>query len=161
MKQTHTDDTPTSTVDLGAGTSAVSEPSFVEALVDPASVFHHPQEVVQHPWFTDQEKRAVLLYELVAEQLACAAAPELELASRIDAVIEALAHYDPLAASEYRSALATIRRNPGPVVSDLMSSTSLGSGCASSIGWLPIPTCPPFPATRKGTRLPFQFRSKC
>ena len=116
MKQTHTDDTPISTVDPGAGTSAVSEPSFVEALVDPASVFHHPQEVVQHPWFTDQEKRAVLLSwardELLAEQLACAAVPELELASRIDAVIEALAHYDPLAASEYRSALATIRRGP-------------------------------------------------
>jgi len=42
------------------------------------------------------------------------AAPELELISRIDAVIEALAHYDPLAASEYRSALATIRRQPRP-----------------------------------------------
>jgi len=94
----------------------VSEPSFVEALVDPATVFHHPQGVVQHPGFTDQEKRAVLLSwsrdELVAEQLACAAAPELELASRIDVVIEALAHYDSLAASEYRSALATIRRGP-------------------------------------------------
>ena len=62
----------------------------------------------------DQEKRAVLLSwvrdELVIEQVVQKAAPELELTSRIDAVIEALAHYDPLAASEYRSALATIRR---------------------------------------------------
>src|SRR5215217_9012595 len=99
MKQTHADDTLIATVNSGAGTSGISEPSFVEALVDPASVFHHPQEVVQHPWFTDQEKRAVLLSwvrdELVAEQLACVAAPELELASRIDALVEALAHYDP------------------------------------------------------------------
>jgi hypothetical protein len=100
----------------GAGTSGVSEPSFVEALVNPTSVFRHPQEIVHHPWFTDQEKRAVLLSwardELTAEQLASKAAPELELTSCIDAVVEVLAHYDPLAASEYRSALATIRRQP-------------------------------------------------
>src|SRR5215210_415500 len=100
----------------GAGTSGVSEPSFVEALVNPTSVFRHPQEVAHHPWFTHQEKRAVLLSwardELVAEQLASKSRPELELTSCIDAVIEALAHYDPLAASEYRSALTTIRRGP-------------------------------------------------
>src|SRR5215218_2933193 len=81
--------------DLGG----VSEPSFVEALVNPTSVFRHPQEVAHHPWFTDQEKRAVLLSwardELTAEQLASKAAPELELTSCIDAVVEALAHYDP------------------------------------------------------------------
>ena len=100
----------------GAGTPGVSEPSFVEALVNPTSVFRHPQEVAHHPWFTDQEKRAVLLSwardELTAEQLASKTGPELELTSRIDAVVEVLAHYDPLAASEYRSALATIRRQP-------------------------------------------------
>ncbi len=71
---------------------------------------------VDHPWFTDQKKRAVLLSwvrdELIAEQLASKAAPELELTFCIDAVIEALARYDPSAASEYRSALATIRRQP-------------------------------------------------
>jgi hypothetical protein len=33
----------------GAGTSGVSEPSLVEALVNPTSVFRHPQEVVHHP----------------------------------------------------------------------------------------------------------------
>src|SRR4051812_45570182 len=80
----------------GAGTSGVSEPSFVEALVDPTSVFRHPQEVAHHPWFTDQEKRAVLLSwardELTAEQLASKMAPELELTSCIDAVVEVLAH---------------------------------------------------------------------
>jgi hypothetical protein len=48
----------------------------------------------------------------VAEQLACKAAPELELVARTDAVNEALAHYDPRAADEYRSAAATLRRQP-------------------------------------------------
>jgi hypothetical protein len=109
-------DTLTSTLSLGGETSGVSEPSFVEALVNPTSVFRHPQEVAHHSWFTDQEKRAVLLSwardELIAEQLASKAAPELELTSSIDAVIEVLAHYDPLAASEYRSALAAIRPRP-------------------------------------------------
>src|SRR4051794_41241762 len=98
----------------GADASAASGASFVDALAHPGCVFRHPQEVVHHPWFTDQEKRLVLLSwvrdELVAEQLACKAAPELELVARTDAVIEALAHYDPRAADEYRSAVATLRR---------------------------------------------------
>ena len=100
----------------GADAKGVSEVSFVEALAHPACVFRHPEEVVHHPWFTDQEKRIVLLSwvrdELVAEQLACKVAPELELMARTDAVIEALAHYDPRAADEYRSAAATLRRPP-------------------------------------------------
>ena len=108
--------TSISFVNPDVGISGVSEPSFVEALVNPTSVFRHPQEVVHHPWFTDQEKRMVLLSwvrdELVAEQLACKAAPELELVARADAVIEAIAHYDPRAADEYRSAATTLRRHP-------------------------------------------------
>jgi hypothetical protein len=112
MKRSH-EDAPVSTLDRGAGTSGVSEPSFVDALVSPTNVFRHPQEVAHHPWFTDQEKRAVLLSwardELMAEQLASKAGPELDLTSCIDALVEVLAHYDPLAAGEYCSALATIR----------------------------------------------------
>src|SRR5215207_1501933 len=100
----------------GAGTSGVSEPSFVEALVNPTSVFRHPQEIAHHPWFTDHEKRAVLLSwgrdELIAEQLASKTVPELKLTSCMDAVVDVLARYDPLVVSEYRSALATIRRGP-------------------------------------------------
>ena len=98
----------------GTDARGVSEIPVVEALAHPACVFRHPEEVVHHPWFTDQEKRMVLLSwvrdELVAEQLACKVAPELELVARMDAVIEALAHYDPRAADEYRSAAATLRR---------------------------------------------------
>jgi len=114
------DETRTTTLILPADPSTeargVSETSFVEALAHPACMFHHPQEVVHHPWFTDQEKRIVLLSwvrdEFVAEQLACKVAPELELVARTDAVIEALAHYDPKAADEYRSATTTLRRQP-------------------------------------------------
>ena len=114
------DETRTTTLISAAnpGTDArgVSEVSFVDALAQPACVFRHPEEVVHHPWFTDHEKRMVLLSwvrdELVAEQLACKAAPELELIARTDAGIEALAHYDPRAADEYRSAAAALRRQP-------------------------------------------------
>jgi F0F1-type ATP synthase delta subunit len=90
-----------------------SERSFVEALVDPASVFRDPEEVVHHPWFTHQEKRTILLSwvrdELVVEQVASKTLPELRSRSRIDAVIKALAQFDPQAAGEYRSAAASIR----------------------------------------------------
>src|SRR5215210_1241074 len=79
-----------------------SDQSFVEALVDPASVFRDPEEVVHHPWFTHQEKRTILLSwvrdELVLEQVASKALPELRPRSRIDAVIKALAQFDPRAA---------------------------------------------------------------
>jgi len=100
----------------GTDARGVSETSFVDALAHPACLFRHPEEVVHHPWFTNQEKRIVLLSwvrdELVAEQLACKAAPELDLIACTDAVIEALAHCDPRAADEYRSAAATLRRPP-------------------------------------------------
>ena len=115
MDETHTNPM-ISTANLGTDARGVSEVSFVDALAHPACVFRHPEEVVHHPWFTDQEKRMVLLSwvrdELVAEQLACKVAPELELIARTDAVIEALAYYDPRAADEYRSAAATLRRQP-------------------------------------------------
>jgi hypothetical protein len=91
----------------------VSEPSFVEALVDPVGVCRHPNEVVEHPWFTDEEKRTILLSwardELVIEQVASRTMPELKPQSRIDAVIEALSRFDAPAAGEYLSAVARIR----------------------------------------------------
>ncbi|ACL57191.1 hypothetical protein [Methylobacterium nodulans] len=93
-----------------------SEPSFVDALVDPLGVFRSPEEVVQHPWFTHQEKRAILLSwvrdELVAEQVACKAVPGSPSHSRVDAVIAALSRFDPLAAGEYLSAVESLRRRP-------------------------------------------------
>jgi len=91
----------------------VSEPSFVEALIDPRAVFRDPSEVADHPWFTDAEKRTILLSwardELVVEQVAQKVLPDLERGSHIDAVVEALSRFDPVAAGEYLSAVATIR----------------------------------------------------
>jgi len=90
-----------------------TEPSFVDALVDPGTVFAHPGEVAEHPWFMDQEKRTILLSwardELAVEQVIKRVAPDLKLESRIDAVIEALSHFDAPAAAEYVSAVAAIR----------------------------------------------------
>jgi len=84
-----------STGNPGTDARGVSEVSFVDALAHPACVFHHPEEVVHHPWFTDQEKRMVLLSwvrdELVAEQLACKAAPELELVEALGGRAEPMA----------------------------------------------------------------------
>src|SRR5690606_24589473 len=94
---------------------AASERSFVEALVDPVNIFASPQEVVDHPWFSDEEKRTILLSwardELVIEQVAGRVMPELQVKSRIDAVIEALSLFDPPAAGEYLSAVQAIRGN--------------------------------------------------
>jgi len=91
----------------------VPGPSFVEALVDPVNVFLSPQEVVDHPWFSTEEKRTILLSwardELVIEQVAGRVMPDLQVKSRIDAVIEALALFDPSAAGEYLSAIQTVR----------------------------------------------------
>jgi hypothetical protein len=93
----------------------VSEPSFVDALVDPVNIFASPQEVVDHPWFSHEEKRTILLSwardELVIEQVAGKVMPDLQVKSRIDAVIEALALFDPSAAGEYLSAVQAIRGN--------------------------------------------------
>jgi hypothetical protein len=101
------------TVTRGVEMPGVSEPSFVEALADPVSVFAHPSEVVQHPWFSDQEKRAILLSwardELVIEQVASRAIPDLKLRSRMDAVLAALERFDPDAAAEFQSAIAAVR----------------------------------------------------
>jgi len=91
----------------------ISEPSFVEALVDPVNIFASPQEVVEHAWFSDEEKRTILLSwardELVIEQVAGRVMPELQVKSRIGAVIEALSLFDPAAAGEYLSAVQAIR----------------------------------------------------
>jgi len=88
----------------------------LDALIQPGTVFGDPREVVEHPWLTEDEKRTVLLSwardELVAEQIAARAAPHLRIASRIDAVAEALSRFDETAAREYRAAACAIRRQP-------------------------------------------------
>jgi hypothetical protein len=75
---------------------SLSEPSFVDALVDPLGMFRNIGDVIQHPWFTHQEKRTILLSwvrdELVAEHAARQAASALLSHSRVDDVITALSH---------------------------------------------------------------------
>jgi len=82
----------------------VSEPSFVQALLTPGRVFDDPREVVQHPWFTHEEKRAVLTSkardELAVEHGAKHIRPESRPEPRAVAVIDALARFDAAAASE-------------------------------------------------------------
>ena len=99
--------------DVSTSNPGVSEPSFVEALVDAVRVFRDPREVVEHPWFTDEEKRTILLSwardELVIEQVATNVMPELNPKSRIDAVVEALSEFDASAAGEYLAAVKSIR----------------------------------------------------
>jgi len=63
------------------------------------NVFRDPSEVLEHPWFTDEEKKAVLMSwardELVVEQVASNVMPEPRPKWRIDAVIEALSRSTP------------------------------------------------------------------
>ena len=92
---------------------SVFEASSVEALIDPANLFDHPREVVDHPQFTREEKRMILLSwardELVAEQVTSRISPDLQIRSRIEAVVDALASFDRGAAAEYCAAASSIR----------------------------------------------------
>jgi hypothetical protein len=93
------------------GEQGPGEFSFVDALVDPAGTFREPQDVARHPSLRDEEKRTILLSWARNEFVIEAAArswPELAPRSRIEAVLAALALYDPLAAEEYRAGLDAI-----------------------------------------------------
>lgn len=109
--------------------SRVQGPSLTEALVDPASLFRDPAEVAEHPWFTREEKRTILLSwardEFALEQMADGSLFEPVPQSRIDRVVDALARLDAPAASEYRAAIAAIRARRHP-----------SSGCR----WIPSST---------------------
>ena len=113
MIDSHTDQRQEQAFAGAAGLAPLRPSSYTEALVDPGGVFRHPAEVVGHPWFTQEEKRTVLLSwardELVLEQVANRSLPELKPRSRIDAVLEALSRFDPQTAAEYHAAVGTIR----------------------------------------------------
>ncbi|MEE1612982.1 hypothetical protein [Microvirga sp. CF3016] len=117
MKQQTAIDSRTGTCQTPTAMPVMAPPpgialSYTEALVDPGGVFRNPADVVEHPWFTREEKRTVLLSwardELVLEHMANRSLPELKPRSRIDAVIEALAQFDLNAAAEYRAAVSAI-----------------------------------------------------
>ena len=143
MKQTtvidsHTDQRQEQAFAGAVGLPPLRPSSYTEALVDPGGVFRHPAEVVGHPWFTREEKRTVLLSwardELVLEQVASRALPELKPRSRIAAVIDVLAQFDPHAAAEYRAAVRSIRAqtphrsSSGSILKGLVKAKSTRNG---------------------------------
>ena len=95
-------------------TARATRNSPSEALAHPNEVFGRPEYVINHPSLSHQEKRINLLSwvrdELVNEQLAAEALPELKPHSRIDAVLDGLSRFDTSAAGEYLSAVSSIRR---------------------------------------------------
>jgi hypothetical protein len=95
------------------GWEGTSGPTFLEALIDPINVFRDPRQVVEHPWFTDKEKRTILLFwardEFLVEQIASKVSSELAPQSRMDAVLQALSEFDAPAAGEYLAAVTSIR----------------------------------------------------
>ena len=100
---------PTAPIDL----PGASELSFVQGLLTPGHVFDDPREIVQHPWFTDEEKRSILTswarVQLMVEQRAQSRGPKLQPELGTDVVLEALARFDASAAGEYLSAVRTLR----------------------------------------------------
>jgi hypothetical protein len=97
----------------GSDASRIAGRSITEALVDPRSTFGDPTEVVENSWFSQEEKRTILLLwardEFLLEQVAHETPPELRPRSRIDAVIGALSQFDHQAAAEYRAAVDSFR----------------------------------------------------
>ena len=79
---------------------------LVEALINPATVYAAPADVLADPALTPLQQRAALLAwardALSLETAAADALEDLEVPSRIDDVIDALAALDPAAAAEYR-----------------------------------------------------------
>lgn len=89
--------------------------AFVDALIDPASAFKGPADVVSHPGLRDDQKRIILLaWANDALGLEWADARELtdfEPVSHLDALIEALDRFDPDAAADYRAARKEARKS--------------------------------------------------
>ncbi len=87
--------------------------AFADALIDPASSFAGPADVVSHPGLRDDQKRIILLaWANDALGLEWADARDLTdfaPVSRLDTLIEALEPFDPKAAADYRNARSQVR----------------------------------------------------
>lgn len=98
-------------------TAAAARPmgaaAFADALIDPASTFGSPAEVIAHPGLRDDQKRIVLLaWANDALGLEWADARDLtdfEPVSHLDALIEALEQFDSNAAADYRAVRQHLR----------------------------------------------------
>jgi len=87
--------------------------AFADALIDPASSFSRPADVIAHPGLRDHQKRIILLaWANDALGLEWADARDLtdfEAVSHLDALIDALEQFDPNAAADYRAVRKQVR----------------------------------------------------
>jgi hypothetical protein len=87
--------------------------AFADALLDPASVFDTPADVVSHPGLRDDQKRVILLaWANDALGLEWADARDLTdfaPVAHLDALLEALEPLDPKAAADYRAVRKHVR----------------------------------------------------
>ena len=87
--------------------------AFADALIDPASSFSRPADVIAHPGLRDDQKRIILLaWTNDALGLEWADARDLtdfEAVSHLDALIDALEQFDPNAAADYRAVRKQVR----------------------------------------------------
>ena len=89
-------------------TSPMAKAAFVDALIDPASAFARPADVIAHAGLTDDQKRIILLawaHDALGLEMADARdLTEFAPVSHLDDLISALERFDPKAAADYRSA---------------------------------------------------------
>lgn len=87
--------------------------AFADALIDPASSFSRPADVIAHTGLRDDQKRIILLaWANDALGLEWADARDLtdfEAVSHLDALIDALEQFDPNAAADYRAVRKQVR----------------------------------------------------
>lgn len=88
-----------------AGMAMVGRP-FVDALLDPRTAFASPQAIADHAWLSREEKRLILwswARDVLREARDGVAAP-----SAPEAVLAALARFDPAATDEFAGAFAAV-----------------------------------------------------
>lgn len=87
--------------------------AFADALIEPASAFDSPADVVSHPGLSDDQKRVILLaWANDALGLEWADARDLTdfaPVAHLDALLEALAPLAPKAAADYRAVRKHVR----------------------------------------------------
>lgn len=91
------------------GISMVGRP-FVDALLDPRMAFAAPEVVAEHAWLSREEKR-LILWSWARDLLRDVRDGAADLESR-EAVLSALAWFDPAAADEFEGAFAVLAPDP-------------------------------------------------
>lgn len=87
------------------GIAIVGRP-FVDALLDSRTAFASPDVVANHAWLSREEKR-LILWSWARDVLRDARGGTVQTAA-YEAVLGALARFDPAAADEFEGAFATL-----------------------------------------------------